>query len=215
LIVQEKVIGLLAIDSSNPNDFSEREIEIASEFAKQVASTLENARILQETQTRAVTDVLTGVFNRRGLMELGEVEFTRALALNRPFSAIMLDLDHFKIINDTHGHAAGDVCLHEFAKRCKSCIREIDYIGRYGGEELIILLPDAHMKASMNIAERLRIAISKSPILVDNKRINITASLGVACKDENTNSLEMLIARADQAMYIAKHNGRNRVAVSP
>ena len=215
LIVQEKVIGLLAIDSSEPNDFSEQEIEIASEFAKQVATTLENARILQETQNRAVTDPLTGIYNRRGVIELGEVEFSRAMALNRPFSAIMLDLDHFKKINDTYGHAAGDVCLHEFAQRCKSCIREIDYIGRYGGEELILLLPEAHMKASMNIAERLRTAISKTPVQYEGKEISITASLGVACIDENTNSLDMLIARADQAMYIAKHNGRNRVAVSP
>jgi diguanylate cyclase (GGDEF)-like protein/PAS domain S-box-containing protein len=214
LIVQEKVIGLLAIDSSEPNDFSEQEIMIATEFANQVATTLENARILKETQTQAVTDPLTGLNNRRGLMEAGEIEFSRALLLNRPFSAIMLDLDHFKTINDTHGHAVGDIVLSEFAKRCRSCIREIDYIGRYGGEEIIILLPDAHMKASMNIAERLRTAIAKKMVQIGEKEINITASLGVACKDENTTSLEMLIARADQAMYIAKHNGRNRVAVS-
>ncbi|HNM37880.1 MAG TPA: diguanylate cyclase, partial [Anaerolineales bacterium] len=150
LLVQEKVIGLLAIDSAEPNDFSEQEIMIATEFANQVAVTLENARILKETQTQAVTDPLTGISNRRGLIEAGKTEFAKTKNTNRPFSAIMLDLDYFKSINDTYGHAVGDLVLREFAKRCKSCIREIDYIGRYGGEEFIILLPDAHMKASMN-----------------------------------------------------------------
>lgn len=214
LLVQEKIIGLLAIDSAEPNDFSEQEIMIATEFANQVAVTLENARILKETQTQAVTDPLTGISNRRGLIEAGKVEFSKTHTTNRPFSAIMLDLDYFKSINDTYGHAVGDLVLREFAKRCKSCIREIDYIGRYGGEEFIILLPDAHMKASMNIAERLRSAITKKPIRIDDKEISISASLGVACRDENTTSLETLIARADQALYIAKHNGRNCVAVS-
>lgn len=214
LLVQDKVIGLLAIDSAEPNDFSEQEIMIATEFANQVAVTLENARILKETQTQAVTDPLTGVSNRRGLIEAGKAEFSKTQNTNRPFSAIMIDLDYFKSINDTYGHAVGDLVLREFAKRCKSCIREIDYIGRYGGEEFIILLPDAHMKASMNIAERLRSAITKKPIQIDDKEISITASLGVACRDESSTTLETLIARADQALYIAKHNGRNCVAVS-
>ena len=214
LLVQDKVIGLLAIDSAEPNDFSEQEIMIATEFANQVAVTLENARILKETQTQAVTDPLTGVSNRRGLIEAGKAEFSKTQNTNRPFSAIMIDLDYFKSINDTYGHAVGDLVLREFAKRCKSCIREIDYIGRYGGEEFIILLPDAHMKASMNIAERLRSAITKKPIQIDDKEISITASLGVACRDESSTTLETLIAQADQALYIAKHNGRNCVAVS-
>lgn len=214
LLVQDKVIGLLAIDSAEPNDFSEQEIMIATEFANQVAVTLENARILKETQTQAVTDPLTGVSNRRGLIEAGKAEFSKTQNTNRPFSAIMIDLDYFKSINDTYGHAVGDLVLREFAKRCKSCIREIDYIGRYGGEEFIILLPDAHVKASMNIAERLRNAITKKPIQIDDKEISITASLGVACRDESSTTLETLIAQADQALYIAKHNGRNCVAVS-
>lgn len=215
LKVREKIIGLLAIDSLKPENFKEAEVNIAAEFASQVSIALENARIFQETQVQAVTDPLTGLHNRRGFFDLGEVEFSRALSLDRPISAIMLDLDHFKQINDTDGHAVGDVVLHEFAKRCRSCIREIDLIGRYGGEEVIILLPDTHLKAGVKVAERLRSAIIATPVKINNeKEVHITASLGVACKDENTTSLDMLITRADQAMYIAKHNGRNRVAVS-
>ncbi len=215
LIFQGKTIGLLAIDSSEPDDFSEDDVKIAAEFANQVAVALENARIFQETQTQAITDPLTGLYNRRGLFELGKVEFARSIRLDHSFSAIMLDLDHFKNINDEHGHSAGDLVLCEFASRCKGCIREIDYIGRYGGEEVIILLPDTSVKACQIVAERLRKAIANLPIRISEElEINVTASLGVACRDENTTNLEMLIARADQAMYVAKHKGRNRVAIS-
>ncbi|MBI3169307.1 MAG: diguanylate cyclase, partial [Chloroflexi bacterium] len=190
LIVQEDVIGLLAIDSSEPGDFSEENLTTALEFANQVAVVLKNARVFQETQTQALTDPLTGIFNRRGLMELGEVEFKRATLTNRHFSAVMLDLDHFKKVNDTYGHAAGDIVLREFAKRCKGCIREIDYIGRYGGEEIIIFLPETNLKASLIVAERLRAAIANTPAAVsETEKIAISASLGVACRDENTTSL--------------------------
>ena len=213
LIAHDKLIGLLAIDSSEPNDFTEEDIKTAAEFAGQVAITLENARLYQETQNQAITDPLTGLYNRRGFFELGRVEFTRANLMNRHFSAIMIDLDHFKKINDRYGHTAGDFILSEFAKRCKSCVREIDLIGRYGGEEVIIFLPDTSLKAGANVAERVRAAIEAKPVQFEGNDIQITASLGVASRDEHTNSLETLIARADQALYIAKHKGRNRVVL--
>jgi diguanylate cyclase (GGDEF)-like protein len=149
------------------------------------------------------------------LFAFGNVEFAKSIRANSPFSAIMLDLDHFKKINDTYGHSAGDLILSEFAKLCKKCTREIDWIGRYGGEEIVILLPDTNIKAGQMVAERLRKAIAGALVdLGDGTKLNITASLGVATRDENTTNLEMLIARADQAMYMAKHKGRNRVAVS-
>jgi diguanylate cyclase (GGDEF)-like protein/PAS domain S-box-containing protein len=213
LIAQDKIIGLLAIDSSEANHFTEEDINIASEFANQVAVALENARIFEETQNQAITDPLTGLYNRRGLSELGKVEFARSVRMNNPLSAIMIDLDHFKRVNDAYGHAAGDQVLCEYANRCKNCVREIDYIGRYGGEEIVILLPDTSLNASLAVAERLRVAIANAPIrLSEGQELNITASLGVTCKDENITSLEMLIARADQAMYTAKHRGRNQIA---
>ncbi len=213
---QGKLIGLLAIDSTEPNHFTEEDINIASKFANQVAVALENARLFEETQAQAITDPLTGVYNRRGLFGLGKVEFARSVRSNQPFSAIMLDLDHFKKVNDAYGHAIGDLVLCETANRSKNCIREIDYLGRYGGEELVILLPDTTLSASMMVAERLRMAIANTPVKINEEtKINITASLGVAGKDENTTSLEMLISHADQAMYAAKRKGRNRVVASP
>jgi diguanylate cyclase (GGDEF)-like protein len=127
---------------------------------------------------------------------------------------MMLDLDHFKRINDEHGHLIGDQVLQEFASRCKNSVREADLVGRYGGEELIILLPETDRPTSMQVAERLRATIAARPIAVFNKDIGVTVSIGVAAEDENTHDLETLIARADQALYIAKHKGRNRVAMS-
>jgi diguanylate cyclase (GGDEF)-like protein len=215
LIFQERVIGLLAIDSASPNQFTQETIALASEFANQVAVALENSRIYEKAQTQAITDPLTGVYNRWGMFQLAQNDFTKCVALNRPFSGIMIDLDHFKQVNDSYGHSVGDLVLREFAKRCKSCVREIDYVGRYGGEEFIIFLPETNVEMGMIVAERLRSTISEKPIVVkEGLEFHITASLGLAQRDENTTTLEMLITRADQAMYISKHKGRNCVSVS-
>jgi len=145
---------------------------------------------------------------------LGRVEFARAQRMNRAFCCMMLDLDHFKQVNDTYGHPVGDQVLQEFAARCKRSVREVDLVGRYGGEELIILLPETDRPTSLQVAERLRASIAATPIKAGDKEIALTVSIGVATKDENTQQLETVIARADQAMYIAKHRGRNCVAIS-
>jgi diguanylate cyclase (GGDEF)-like protein len=134
--------------------------------------------------------------------------------MKRPFCCMMLDLDHFKRINDEYGHLIGDQVLQEFAKRCERSVREVDLVGRYGGEEIMILLPETDRETSMQVAERLRTTIVATPIQVFGKEISVTVSIGVATQDENTTDLETLIARADQALYIAKHKGRNRVAMS-
>lgn len=215
LIYQNRIIGLLAIDSTIPNHFTQDDINIATTFADQVAVALENARIFEEAQDKAITDPLTGLYNRRGLFELGRVDFARAASLGRPFSGIMVDIDHFKQINDTYGHAAGDQVLRELANRCKSCVRGLDYVNRYGGEEILILLPETNLDTSRIVAERVRAIIANKPIHAgEGLELNVTASVGVAQMDEHTINLEMLITRADEAMYIAKHKGRNCVAVS-
>ena len=211
LIFEENLLGLLWIwgDSIQKSD-----LPIMSIFAKQVGISLERARLFKEVQSLALTDPLTGLNNRRSLFELGKIEFSRAVRMNRQFCCMMLDLDHFKQVNDNHGHLIGDIVLQEFAKCCKNSVREIDMIGRYGGEELIIFLPETDLKTAKQVAERIRKQVAKCPIKASGREINITVSIGVAGRDENTSGLETLIARADQAMYIAKHKGRNRVAVS-
>ena len=211
LLFEENLLGILWVWGES---ILKSDLPIMSIFAKQIGISLERARLFREVESLAFTDPLTGLHNRRSLFELSRVEFSRAHRLNRPICCMMLDLDHFKQINDTYGHPAGDEVLQEFAKRCKSSIREIDLIGRYGGEEVMIILPETNLITALQIAERVCEVVAERPIKTLDSEINFTVSVGVAEKDENTTQLETLIARADQAMYIAKHKGRNRVALS-
>jgi len=211
LLFEENLLGILWAWG---NKLTKTDLPIMSIFAKQIAISLERARLFQEVQSLAFTDPLTGLHNRRSLFELGRVEFARARRKQRPFSCMMLDLDHFKKINDKYGHPIGDQVLREFAIRCRKIVREADLLGRYGGEELIILLPETDLVPALQVAERLCLSIAKTPIKVVDFEISVTVSIGVASKDDNTSHLETLIARADQAMYIAKHKGRNCVAIS-
>jgi diguanylate cyclase (GGDEF)-like protein len=211
LIFEENLLGILWIWGK---ELTKADLPIMSIFAKQIGVSLERARLFQEVQSLALTDPLTSLQNRRSLFELGRVEFARAQRMNRPFCCMMLDLDHFKQVNDNYGHLVGDQVLQEFAKRCRDSVREVDLVGRYGGEEFIILLPETDRKTSMQMAERLRASIASIPIKLFDREISVTVSIGVATQDEHTTDLETLIARADQAMYIAKYKGRNCVAIS-
>jgi diguanylate cyclase (GGDEF)-like protein len=211
LTFEENLLGILWVWGKG---LTKADLPIMSIFAKQVGVSLERARLFQEVQSLALTDPLTGLQNRRSLFELGRVEFARARRMKRPFCCMMLDLDHFKRINDEYGHLIGDQVLQEFARRCASSVREVDLVGRYGGEELVILLPETDRATSLQVAERLRRTTAATPIQAFGKEIAVTVSIGVAAGDENTTDLETLIARADQAMYIAKHKGRNQVAMS-
>lgn len=190
------------------------DLPVMSIFAKQIGISLERARLFKEVQELALTDPLTGLSNRRSLFELGRIEFARAHRMKRPFCCMMLDLDHFKQVNDNYGHQAGDMVLKEFANLCQRSVREVDLIGRYGGEEIVIFLPETDMKIALMVAERLRQSVAGATLKAGSQEVPLTVSIGVAQKDDHTLELETLLARADQAMYIAKHKGRNRVAIS-
>ncbi len=211
LVFEESVLGILWVWSRH---LIEADLTVMSTFALQIASALKRARLFQEVQSLASSDPLTGLRNRRNLFELGRLEFDRSQRMNQPFSCLMLDLDHFKAINDSHGHPTGDLVLQEFARRSHHCIRDTDIIGRYGGEELVIFLPETEVEIAVQVAERLLKSIADPPIQASGQQLQITVSIGVSKRDENTPTLETLLARADQAMYIAKHKGRNQVAIS-
>lgn len=211
LLFEKNLLGILWVWGLG---IAGTDLPVMSIFAKQIGISLERARLFREVQDLAITDPLTGLNNRRSLFELGKIELSRAIRMGRPFCCMMLDLDHFKQINDNHGHLIGDQVLQEFALRCKNSVREVDLIGRYGGEEIIVLLPETDRNTAGQVAERLRKRVADTHMLVSNLEISVTVSIGVSGNDENTCDLETLIARADQAMYIAKHKGRNRVAVS-
>lgn len=162
---------------------------------------------LREQATR---DALTGAWNRGAIMEILERERSRAQREHHPLIVLMLDLDHFKAINDTWGHQAGDAILREVVTRLTSVLRPYDCVGRYGGEEFAVVVPGCEESAAMKLAERLRACISDRPILYSTSPISVTMSMGMARLGEDTNT-DSLIRRADDALYRAKKAGRNRI----
>jgi len=168
----------------------------------------------QKLHELAITDSLTGVFNRRHFYYVAQTELERSHRYDRNMAIILLDIDHFKWINDTFGHLVGDQMLQALAQRCRSNLRVFDTIGRFGGEEFIILLPETCIKEAVVIAERLRHAVEAISIPTARGKAFITISLGVACFEPGKPiSLDQLVDAADKALYQAKENGRNRVAV--
>lgn len=160
----------------------------------------------------AMQDELTGLFNRRSISQSGSAELDLAKRKSRPLSLILLDVDFFKIINDSYGHTTGDVVLRHLAKILNQNQRNYDHIGRWGGEEFIVILPDTTTSEAIKVAERLRLSIAESKIMLDSgETFSITASLGVSSSTDSTITFDHLVASADTALYQAKHSGRNRV----
>jgi diguanylate cyclase (GGDEF)-like protein len=174
------------------------------------------ARQREVMKQLATTDVLTGLLNRRELMNIGEQEAARARRYHTSLSLLMLDIDHFKYVNDTWGHQTGDRALQSLAEVMMQVVREHDVVGRYGGEEFLILLPHTDAAAVQTVAERIRALVQSSHhTLSDNGEVvHFTVSIGVVTQSTDNTSLEDLISQADQALYKAKAQGRNRVAVA-
>jgi diguanylate cyclase (GGDEF)-like protein len=166
--------------------------------------------------TLSRTDPLTGVHNRRSVMELLESEVARTLRHAPPLAVVILDMDFFKQVNDTWGHPTGDLVLKETARLLRETLRQSDIVGRYGGEEFILVLPDTTQAGSARLAERCRNRLAETPVTaMSGEVIHISASFGLACNEQSPGlSAEALIKAADQALYQAKHNGRNRVEVA-
>lgn len=160
----------------------------------------------------AITDPLTGMHNRGYLMKRGEEEFERVRRSALPLGCIMIDLDHFKRVNDTRGHAAGDSVLITVAERLQHSVRPYDIVGRYGGEEFMVLLPDTNFEQNVIVANRICELIRNTPFELEGDFIPVTVSLGVACFNKADRTLGDLIKRADEGLYKAKSDGRNRVA---
>jgi len=170
----------------------------------------------EEIRTLSITDALTGSYNRGYLTERLPQEIKRALRYEHHFSIVLCDIDHFKKVNDTYGHQAGDQVLREFVRCIKGSIRDhIDWVARYGGEEFIIVCPETDTNGACILAERLRNAVSQIVVKTDEKEIDITASFGVTGCDQTIKgemiTPETMINRADRYMYRAKKEGRNRV----
>jgi diguanylate cyclase (GGDEF)-like protein len=172
---------------------------------------VERKRLENELQQQANTDGLTGVMNRRRFLEVAAQELQRAARLGHPMSLALLDIDHFKQINDTYGHAAGDLALQNLARICQKNIREPDVFARFGGDEFALLLPEANLNQAVRVLERVRQALAAFGFDMDGNLVSITISAGVSSLDSVEIALDMLLARADQALYRAKEAGRNCV----
>jgi len=169
-------------------------------------------RTFHETlQDQSTRDPLTGLANRGTILEELQSRFDLSRRHGRPLSIVMCDLDHFKKINDTHGHGAGDLVLGRFGELVRQNLRGSDLAGRIGGEEFLLVLPETDLEGAMFLAERLRGALGGTPQAVGNAVLRVTCSLGVAQRNGGDRDGGMLLARADGALYQAKHQGRDRV----
>lgn len=165
--------------------------------------------------TQSIKDPLTGIYNRKHVFELAELNFEQHKKEGEAMAVIMIDIDNFKEINDTYGHAVGDDILIEVVSRCKQVIRETDLFGRYGGEEFLIILPNILFEDAVKLAERIKNSVSSKPIVSDEgEEIYITVSLGITMNDKETNNIHQMLLEVDRALYKAKRNGKNRVEVA-
>jgi diguanylate cyclase (GGDEF)-like protein len=208
-----KVFGMLSAQSYQPSVYSADDQTMLELLAAHAATALDNARLFGEVQRLAITDPLTGLYNRRHFLEAAQIEFERALRYDRSLSLMMLDLDQFKEVNDTFGHLTGDQVLIQVATRGRDTLRNIDILGRFGGDEMVVLMPETELRTAYQVAERLRRNICDPPIRVADLSLNVSASIGIVAVDSDCPDLKALLARADQALYTAKNSGRNRTSI--
>jgi two-component system cell cycle response regulator len=168
---------------------------------------------LEQSVEMAILDPLTGLHNRRYLASQLATLFEDAARRGKPLSILLIDIDHFKAVNDSHGHGAGDIVLREFADRIRRSTRGIDLVCRLGGEEFVVVMPDCDIDMAVNVGERLRQRIAAAPFDVDGRGapVKVTASVGVSALELTADTPELILQRADQALYCAKRDGRNRV----
>jgi diguanylate cyclase (GGDEF)-like protein/PAS domain S-box-containing protein len=216
LSARRKVLGTFAIYHTVPKSPQPQDIERIAFAANLAAIAIENRQVHEELERRAYTDYLTGLANRRHFLEQAENELTRTVRYGRELSILMLDVDRFKQVNDTYGHKVGDLVLKRLSELCRATLRDVDIVGRIGGEEFAVLLPETGSEQAVQAAERLRAAIAATHVsLGSGLPLRFTASFGVTTLREKEANIDMLLNQADQALYRAKNEGRNRVCMYP
>lgn len=215
-------LGVFCVMDRKPRTFSDTDLENLRLMAALAREQLGITRIDQiyhrllreqgELRTQALVDSLTRLWNRAAILEVLELELRRSAGSGEPVGVAMADLDHFKEINDTHGHPAGDVALLETARRIRSCLRPTDTAGRMGGEEFLIVLPGVDAPRALEIVERIRLAMAGDMILTPQAALSVTLSLGVGVTPKSGRiSCESILSQVDKALYTAKNAGRNCV----
>lgn len=205
-------MGLLLVGAKKRRPLRRRRDRAAQAPGAQSATAFQNARLFES----ATFEGLTGLYRREAVLEILDREWSRSIRYDRPLSIALADLDRFKWINDRHGHLAGDLVLQRVAAELKAHLRETDFIGRFGGEEFLIVLPETQLEGATRLAEKIRERIEALEILIDSgEPLRVTLSMGVAgraeVKGDGKTRARPLLSAADAALYSAKRNGRNRV----
>lgn len=209
------IFGVLTVyGSNNGRPYTEDTLETLLALARHTEAAIDNVYLQEETRRLSITDGLTGLWNRREFELRTRQEFERAARFERNFTLILLDVDHFKEINDTWGHHAGDSVLVELAGRLASVTREIDTVARYGGDEFALLLPETGPQGAAAAAEKIREAVRATPFEFEGERLPMSVSIGAAAYPDDGTSARRLMVAADESLYRAKRGGRNRVAAS-
>jgi diguanylate cyclase (GGDEF)-like protein len=209
-VEEDKVTGYLAVDRISPADKEKFGI-----LAQQFLIGLRRALLYQKVQGMTITDSLTQVYCRRYFLERFSEELKRSKKNKLHLSFLMIDIDNFKRFNDRYGHLVGDAILRQVSKTISQAVRQIDFIGRYGGEEFSIVLAEADREQANFAAQRIRQAIAAAAIKVYDEELKVTVSIGVSTFPDNALNMQDLIEMADQALYLAKETGKNRVCFSP
>ena len=205
------VVGVLLLwDRDGDEDFTEDDLATLRTFTTQATVAVDNVLLHEEARRLSVTDGLTGLANYRGFTVTVGKEVERAVRFERPLALLLLDLDHFKLVNDVWGHPRGDAVLVELASRVRAQVRDVDTLARYGGEEFVVVLPETDQAGAVQAAERICAAVRRRPFGEDGEQpIDVTLSLGVAVFPDHGTSSTALLRRADEALYAAKRGGRD------
>ncbi len=219
VLIEEQVAALIYVYKTDPaaRPFDENDVQLAVAISHQTALTIQRANLIERSRVleeNLNNDGLTGLSTREYFMKRAELEFQRAVRFHHDLTMIMLDIDNFKQVNDTYGHIAGNQVLHEVATRCQNQVRAIDMIGRFGGDEFILLLVETNATDALSVAERIRQHTAAAPVETEKGPLDITVSLGLAYLGNDFLDLVALISSADSALYQAKNSGRNRVVVA-
>lgn len=210
---REACLGWVVLCRAQDETFPRADVELGQMLVSQASMALENARLFHKVKELAEKDGLTGLLNRRELLRRAEGALAQAHEHGAPLAAILFDIDHFKRFNDTYGHAIGDEVLRLVARSASDAVREADLLGRYGGEEFTVVLPQSDARAALEVAERLRALLAATALQTEaHGALAVTISVGVACCDPGE-ALDALLHRADLALYESKRRGRNAVTL--
>jgi diguanylate cyclase (GGDEF)-like protein len=212
IIVHERLLGVAHWIRPVHRPFAQEDVTRLASLVPQAAVALENLRIREEIHSLAATDGLTGLWNHRRMHDLLAEEMRRSSRYHRALSALMLDVDSFKAFNDTYGHPNGDQLLRRIAGVLHNNVRTVDHLGRYGGEEFLVILPETTKDDACRLAERIRSEVeAHATVTIDEVTVHRTVSVGVASYPEDALNPAELVQRADEALYRAKRAGKNCV----